>query len=168
MNSEASRCENDAKNDASINESTQIDTCTSQHCVADTFLTPDVQLEYKKCVKRKRSTPNEKSNDTAIDYIQRDNKRKKIELQALDKENIDKKMMLMRSSVDPATKHETKNMRDSNNQMTNVTNRLQLKYENIHAATVQKLTAYTERLRLEINTLQSALAIERNAVRVLR
>lgn len=168
MNSEASRCENDTKNDGFINESTQIDTCTSQHYVADTFVTPEVQLEHKKCFKRKRSTQIEKSTDTAIDYIQRNNKRKRIELHTFDKENIDKKVMLMRSSVEPATKHETKNMKDNNNQMTTVTNRLQLKYENIHATTVQKLTAYTERLRLEINTLRSALAIERNAVRVLR
>lgn len=170
MNSEVRGFENKSNNDGLIVDSNQIDIRESQEC--DVILTSDVMSENKKCVKRKRSTPigatNEAINNAEIDYIQCDNKRKKIDLQILDKENIDEKAMLMKSSAEPATLT-TKNIKDNNQMpMPNVTNRLQLKYENIHATTVQKLTAHTERLRLEINTLRSALAIERNAVRVLR
>lgn len=168
MNSEVCGFENKSNNDELVVDSNQIDIRESQEC--DVIRTSDMMSENKKCVKRKRSTPigatNEAINNPAIDYIQCDNKRKKIDLQILDEENIDEKAMLMKSSAVPATPT-TKNIKD-NNQMPNVTNRLQLKYENIHATTVQKLTAHTERLRLEINTLRSALAIERNAVRVLR
>lgn len=48
------------------------------------------------------------------------------------------------------------------------TNKLRLKYENIHTNTVQKLNAQAEQLRMEISTLRTALANEQNAVRVLR
>lgn len=170
MSSEASESKVESKADELTVDSNQIDSHPSHQCEA--ILTSDMLIENKKSFKRKRLTAvavtNESINNPVIDYIQRDNKRKKIDLQILEKENIDEKTVLMKSSVETSTattKPETKNTKD---QMTNATNRLQLKYENIHTTTVHKLTAYNDRLRLEINSLQSALAIERNAVRVLR
>lgn len=51
----------------------------------------------------------------------------------------------------------------SNNQ-----SKSRMKFENIHATTVQRLTAQSEYLRLEISQLKAALASEQNAVRALR
>lgn len=46
--------------------------------------------------------------------------------------------------------------------------KLKRKNEEANAALVQKLNAYTEQLRLEINGLKTALLSEKNAVRALR
>lgn len=46
--------------------------------------------------------------------------------------------------------------------------KLKRKNEETNAALVQKLNAYTEQLRLEINGLKTALLSEKNAVRALR
>lgn len=47
-------------------------------------------------------------------------------------------------------------------------NKLRAKFENIHTTTVQKLTAQSEHLRLEISQLKTTLANEQSAVRALR
>lgn len=46
--------------------------------------------------------------------------------------------------------------------------KLRRKNEETNAALVQKLNAYTEQLRLEVNGLKTALVTEKNAVRALR
>lgn len=46
--------------------------------------------------------------------------------------------------------------------------KLRRKKEETNAALVQKLNAYTEQLRLEVNNLKTALISEKNAVRALR
>lgn len=46
--------------------------------------------------------------------------------------------------------------------------KLKRKTEETNAALVQKLNAYTEQLRLEVNNLKTALLSEKNAVRALR
>lgn len=46
--------------------------------------------------------------------------------------------------------------------------KLKRKNEETSAALVQKLNAYTEQLRLEVNNLKTALISEKNAVRALR
>lgn len=46
--------------------------------------------------------------------------------------------------------------------------KLKRKNEETNASLVQKLNAYTEQLRLEVNNLKTALVSEKNAVRALR
>lgn len=142
------------------NESSSLDTTEENHQVND-----DVGLIKKN--KRKKSTSsegitveNEPIDVTNVDYeiVQHENKRQKIEI--LKSEEIDEKLNLDKSSVDAIKPKDAKNHTE--------TNKLRLKYENIHTNTVQKLNAQAEQLRIEISTLRTALANEQNAVRALR
>lgn len=121
--------------------------------------------------KRKKSTSNDgmaiehEATDTIhVDYevVHNENKRQKIEIPPnhrnkdslkLNGSNVEKSSIATKSKdVKIATE----------------TNKLRLKYENIHTNTVQKLNAQADQLRMEISVLRTALANEQNAVRVLR
>lgn len=109
---------------------------------------------------------NETINETAAieeDYtfVQRKNKRQKIEINSNQKRN---KENYEHSKAPPSSS--AKRSKDGKNCIE--PNKLRLKYEKIHANTVQKLNAQADQLRMEINTLRTALANEQNAVRTLR
>lgn len=110
-------------------------------------------------------------DDIGDDYafVQRENKRQKIEISAKrrgNKENClnSPKSDSSNSKVPPSSS--VKQPKDGKN--STETSKLRLKYEKIHANTVQKLNAQAEQLRMEISTLRTALANEQNAVRTLR
>lgn len=124
--------------------------------------------ELKKKTKRKKSTSIEGigvENETiGIEYaiVQHENKRQKIEIHK--NQNIGPKSGKAEGSS--ADKSTAKQVKDAKN--TAETSKLRLKFDNIHANTVQKLNAQAEQLRMEISTLRTALANEQSAVRVLR
>lgn len=120
--------------------------------------------------KRKKSTSierisveNESTDTIHVDYkvVEHENKRQKIEIPS-NRKSADEsgKSTLDKSSPVIAKPKDVKNPTE--------TNKLRLKYENIHTNTVQKLNAQADQLRMEISTLRTALANEQNAVRVLR
>lgn len=132
-----------------------------------------------KDVKRKKLTSIEwiaASNETINElddigddyaFVQRENKRQKIEISAKrrgNKENCLNSPKSSNSKVPPSSS--VKQPKDGKN--STETSKLRLKYEKIHANTVQKLNAQAEQLRMEISTLRTALANEQNAVRTLR
>lgn len=123
----------------------------------------------KKKTKRKKSTSIEGigvENETIdVEYaiVQHENKRQKIEIR---KHNENNKRTLIKSDGTDVDKPSAKQPKDAKNNTE--ASKLRLKYENIHANTVQKLNAQAEQLRMEISTLRTALANEQNAVRNLR
>lgn len=138
-------------------------------------------VEMKKDIKRKKLTSIEwiaASNETIneIDalesdyaFVQHENKRQKIEIRTNrrgNKENNPKQLKNDSSHSKRAVSSSMKQPQDGKS--STETSKLRLKYENIHANTVQKLNAQAEQLRMEISNLRAALANEQNAVRTLR
>lgn len=98
-----------------------------------------------------------------VDYaiVQNANKRQKIQ--------INRRNMNNRPSADIShVNKENMSPKKFKEDVSGEPNKLQLKYDMIHANTVQKLTAQAEQLRLEITTLRAALTNEQNSVRFLR
>ncbi|XP_031635433.1 janus kinase and microtubule-interacting protein 3-like [Contarinia nasturtii] len=126
--------------------------------------------ELKKKTKRKKSTSIDGIENEAIDInyaiVQHENKRQKIEIPPNLNGNISNptKDDVDLEQTPPTTAKPTKDAKCNHTE----TNKLRLKYENIHTNTVQKLNAQADQLRMEINTLRTALANEQNAVRILR
>lgn len=132
----------------------------------------------RKEIKRKKLTSiewifasNETINEmdaTEDDYafVQRENKRQKIEISSNRKRNKENRPrnIGINSSAPPFSS--VKPSKDGKN--STEPNKLRLKYEKIHANTVQKLNAQAEQLRMEISTLRTALTNEQTAVRTLR
>lgn len=132
----------------------------------------EVSIDVKRKNKRKKSTStdevtdsNEIIDENEIDYaiIENEYKRQKIEIVANRKENKENEVTVpVKDGLTPSNKAPKHIKCNDDNR------KLRLKYENIHANTVQKLNAQAEQLRMEISTLRTALANEQNAVRVLR
>lgn len=132
----------------------------------------------RKEIKRKKLTSIEwiaASNETinemdAIEddyaFVQRENKRQKIEISSNRKRNKENCTRNIGTNSKAPPSSSTKPSKDGKN--STEPNKLRLKYEKIHANTVQKLNAQAEQLRMEISTLRTALANEQNAVRTLR
>lgn len=144
--------------------------------------TADAKASRKE-IKRKKLTSIEwiaASNETineidAIEadysFVQRANKRQKIEIELIpteeeDKENCPRLRKCDGQSSKGAVPRCVKPTIDG--KTSTETGKLRTKYEQIHAVTVQKLNAHAEQLRMEISTLRTALANEQNAVRTLR
>lgn len=127
------------------------------------------ELGLKKKIKRKKSTSidgiavENEGNDINYTIVHHENKRQKIEVPLKCKEETptNEKVVLEQPSTSAKP---TKDGKSNNFE----TNKLRLKYENIHTNTVQKLSAQADQLRMEISTLRTALANEQNAVRILR
>lgn len=121
--------------------------------------------EHKKQTKRKKSTSIDGiCIEDGINYtiFQHENKRQKIEIPSKCKQkSIGEGREILGKTLSASSKP-----KDAKNNIE--TNKLRLKYENIHTNTVQKLNAQAEQLRMEISTLRTALANEQSAVRVLR
>ncbi|XP_055301822.1 centromere protein F isoform X2 [Sitodiplosis mosellana] len=122
----------------------------------------------KRKTKRKKSTSidgigvENDTNDIEYAIVEHENKRQKIEIRK-HKENNQTSIKADGLHMDKPPAKQPKDAKPNAE-----TNKLRLKYENIHANTVQKLNAQAKQLRLEISTLRTALANEQNAVRVLR
>lgn len=118
------------------------------------------------------------STEDDFAFVQRENKRRKIAISAIQAENKENIVelslpLLPQCNDDDGTCNSnkalvrvTKPPTDGKNGME--PNKLRAKYEKIHTNTVQKMNAQAEQLRMEISTLRTALANEQNAVRVLR
>lgn len=87
----------------------------------------------------------------------RNNKRQRIEILKANPRNDEK------PPLPPKPKQLTEKMHKADGG-----SKLRAKFDQIHATTVQKLTAQNDQLRIENNTLRSALATEQNVVRNLR
>lgn len=129
----------------------------------------DTASATKSDMKRKRSASISDSyecpayTDTDYTFVEIKCKRQKLDLHA--SIAIDaKKCSVQLNNGD----NETKSKPSKENHKPAAANQLQLKYENIHTNTVQKLNTYAERLRQEIGTLKAALANEQTTVRNLR
>lgn len=129
----------------------------------------DTASVTKSDIKRKRYTSISDSyecpvyTDTTYTFVEIKCKRQKLDLHASIAANAKKCSVQLNNSD-----NETKSNPSKENQKPTAVNQLQLKYDNIHTNTVQKMTTYAERLRQEIGTLKAALANEQNTVRNLR
>lgn len=122
------------------------------------------------CVNIKRKITSEICDRDAEEFIttiieteygvirRRNNKRQKIEIFKI----IDKKTENEKPPIPPKPKHLTDKMTN------NGSNKLRTKFDQVHGTAVQKLTVQNDQLRIENNTLRSALVTEHNVVRNLR
>lgn len=109
------------------------------------------------------------SSDADYAIVQRENKRQKVEISANKRKVYEKSSKSLNDDGLVSTRPPLSSAKQpKDGKSCAETNKLRLKYENIHANTVQKLNAQAEQLRMEISTLRTALANEQNAVRVLR